>query len=201
MGLLPGQHLDIGKVDDQLGKLGKEARIAASALRFEPDSRDHVLQLADTIALDDVAVGLRTHPYDSLQCRDRQPRIPIGCGDDRHAARRDHSCNLGVQTGEIGEVLVHIDHDDDIEGIVGVRKAVDVDVRHGVAEKFRHLADSLAIDLPPAPYAARRPELVVHRAVVVVPGDEQTALAPGVAGEAHEQFDLLAFLQRFAIHL
>ncbi len=65
-------------------------------------------------------------------------------------------------------MLVHVDHDDQIEGGVGVGEAVDVDVRDRIAEEFGHLLDAFAIDLSPAPSAAGRPEFVVHGAVVVV---------------------------------
>ena len=52
------------------------------------------------------------------------------------------------------------------------------------------------LQVPPA-----RAEFMVHGAVVVVPGNQQTALAVRRAGKPHQQLDLLPLLERLAVHL
>src|SRR6202012_4713927 len=88
-----------------------------------------------------------------------------------------------------------------VELVVLIRKGVDVDVRHRIAEKLRHLGNPNAVDLTPAPGSAPGPEFVVHGAVVIVPGNQQAALTRGRSREAHQELDLLTLLERLAVHL
>src|ERR1700722_2273111 len=122
-----------------------------------------------------MSVRLGSHSDDPLQRSYWQARLAVGCRDDRQAAWCQHTGNLSVQALGVAEVLMHIDHDYDIKRPSGEGKLVDVDMRDGIAKKFRHLGNALGIDLPPAPLAAGSPKLVVHGAVVVVAGDEQAA--------------------------
>src|SRR3569833_438546 len=165
--LLLRQELHIREVDDELGELGEETRIAAIPHRLHSNTAQHALQLPNAITLHDVAVSLWAHADHTLEGSNRQAGVPVRGRDYRHPTGGDDPGELAVQPVNFPEMLVHIDDDDDIEYTVRNRIAVDVDVSHGVAQELRHLADTLRIDLAPAPLPDGAAKLVVHGAVVV----------------------------------
>src|SRR6185437_16344164 len=57
------------------------------------------------------------------------------------------------------------------------------------------------IYLTPAPVAAGGTEVIVHRPIVVVTGDEQAPLLLHGPEEPHQELHLLPLLQRLRIHL
>src|SRR6185312_8467733 len=155
------EHFHVAEVDDELGELGEEARIAAARHGTHVHRAEHRFELANAVALHHMTVGGRSHADEALQGGDRQARIAARRRDDRESAWRENAADLAVEAADIGEVLVDIDHDDDIEGAVRIGKAVDVDVRHRIAEEFGHLGNPLRIYLTPAPVAAGGTEVIV----------------------------------------